>query len=203
MDFVTFAADEGVALAARCIDLPVGRMWITASETALVSVGWTEPECKKGHAELSAIGERGHSEPAARQAWLQPQERVPSCLPRPACRREQLLDRTEKQLREYFALTRREFELPLSVEAGTPFQRLVWDALRQIPYGQTRTYGQIAAQIGRPTAARAVGGACNRNPLAIVTPCHRVVGSSGALTGFAGGIDNKKALLSLECGVFC
>mgnify|MGYP003226538130 CR=1 FL=1 len=87
--------------------------------------------------------------------------------------------------------------LPLA-PAGTPFQQAVWEALRTIPYGETRTYGQIAAQIGRPTACRAVGMANNRNPIAIVVPCHRVVGSTGALVGYAGGLGVKTHLLNLE-----
>jgi methylated-DNA-[protein]-cysteine S-methyltransferase len=83
---------------------------------------------------------------------------------------------------------------------GTPFQRLVWDALRTIPHGQTRTYGQIADQIGRPSASRAVGAANGRNPIAILVPCHRVVGADGTLTGYAGGLERKRALLALERG---
>lgn len=101
------------------------------------------------------------------------------------------------ELREYFAGTRRAFTLPLS-PAGTPFQQQVWNALRGIPYGETRTYGQIAAQIGRPKACRAVGMANNRNPIAIVVPCHRVVGASGALVGYAAGLPVKETLLRLE-----
>jgi methylated-DNA-[protein]-cysteine S-methyltransferase len=103
----------------------------------------------------------------------------------------------ERQLDEYFAGTRRTFELPLEL-AGTEFQRSVWRALLTIPYGETRSYGQIARQIGRPAAVRAVGAANGRNPLAIVAPCHRVVGSTGKLTGFAGGLRAKAFLLELE-----
>ncbi len=87
--------------------------------------------------------------------------------------------------------------LPLSPE-GTPFQRAVWTALEDIPWGETRTYGQLAAQLGRPGAARAVGQACHRNPLPILIPCHRVVGAKGSLTGFAGGLACKEALLRME-----
>lgn len=96
-----------------------------------------------------------------------------------------------------FAGRRRAFTLPLAPE-GTPFQRAVWDALRTIPYGESRSYKQIAAQIGRPTACRAVGMANNRNPIAIVVPCHRVVGSGGTLVGYAGGLETKAYLLGLE-----
>lgn len=108
-----------------------------------------------------------------------------------------VLDAAETQLREYFAGTRKSFDLPLA-PSGTPFQRAVWDALCAIPYGETRTYAQIAAGIGRPKACRAVGMANNRNPIAILIPCHRVIGANGSLTGYAGGLDAKKALLALE-----
>lgn len=102
-----------------------------------------------------------------------------------------------RQLDEYFAGRRRSFDLDLD-PAGTPFQLAVWEALRSIPYGTTTTYGEIAARIGRPGAGRAVGGAVGRNPLSIVVPCHRVVGSDGSLTGFGGGLGRKTALLELE-----
>ena len=101
------------------------------------------------------------------------------------------------QLTEYFSGARAEFDVPLA-PSGTPFQQLVWEELRRIPYGQTRTYGQIAAAIGKPSAARAVGMACNRNPIWLLIPCHRVVGKSGDLTGYAGGLDMKQRLLELE-----
>ena len=101
------------------------------------------------------------------------------------------------QLAEYFSGSRREFHLPLRPR-GSGFQQRVWQALQQIPYGQTRSYGQIAEAIGAPKAARAVGLACNRNPLLILIPCHRVVGRDGRLVGYAGGLDRKERLLSLE-----
>src|SRR5205085_9923425 len=102
-----------------------------------------------------------------------------------------------RQLREFFAGERTAFELPLR-PAGTPFQRAVWDALLEVPYGETTGYGALAQRLGRPGAARAVGLANARNPLAIVVPCHRVVGASGALTGYAGGLERKRFLLELE-----
>lgn len=108
-----------------------------------------------------------------------------------------LLDRAALQLREYFDGRRREFDLPLSPR-GTEFQRKVWDALTKIPHGQTRTYGQIAASVGNPKASRAVGGANNRNPIAIVIPCHRVVGANGSMVGYAFGTEIKERLLELE-----
>lgn len=102
-----------------------------------------------------------------------------------------------RQLTEYFAGERHEFDLPLRLN-GTEFQLLVLDELRRIPYGETTSYGDIAKRIGRPKAVRAVGAANGRNPIPIIVPCHRVIGSGGALTGFGGGLDTKKALLQLE-----
>ncbi len=101
------------------------------------------------------------------------------------------------QLREYFACTRHEFDLPLDLR-GTPFQRAVWEQIARIPYGTTTTYGQIARGVGRPKAARAVGGANGANPLPIIIPCHRVVGARGALTGYGAGLTIKASLLQLE-----
>ena len=101
------------------------------------------------------------------------------------------------EVEEYFTGRRREFSVDLDTP-GTPFQKKVWEALLAIPYGETRTYGQIAAAVGRPKAARAVGGACNQNPVAIIVPCHRVVGANGDLTGYAGGVEIKCRLLELE-----
>jgi methylated-DNA-[protein]-cysteine S-methyltransferase len=101
------------------------------------------------------------------------------------------------QLAEYFAGTRKTFELPLAPE-GTRFQRTVWKALGEIPWGQTRGYGDLARAVGRPGAARAIGGAMNRNPIAIVLPCHRIVGAGGALTGYGAGLHRKRFLLELE-----
>lgn len=102
-----------------------------------------------------------------------------------------------RQLDEYFAGTRRSFDFPCRAQ-GTPFQRKVWAALRDIPYGETRTYGDIARAIGQPKAARAVGMANNRNPIYIATPCHRVIGADGSLVGYGGGLAMKAALLELE-----
>lgn len=110
-----------------------------------------------------------------------------------------LLAEAEKQLEEYFHGERREFRLPLEPE-GTAFQRKVWAALQTIPYGETRSYKEIAAQTGNEKACRAVGMANHRNPIGILIPCHRVIGSSGKLTGYAGGLDKKKFLLELENG---
>ncbi len=104
-----------------------------------------------------------------------------------------------RQMDAYFAGELRDFDLDLA-PSGTPFQLQVWEALRAIPYGQTASYGEIARAVGQPGAARAVGGANNRNPIAIVVPCHRVIGSGGSLTGYGGGLDRKRQLLALEAG---
>lgn len=101
------------------------------------------------------------------------------------------------QLDGYFSGDRKEFDLPLRPE-GTAFQESVWDALRQIPYGETWSYGELAARIGKPKASRAVGAANGVNPIPVIIPCHRVIGSSGKLTGFGGGIETKRLLLELE-----
>lgn len=129
--------------------------------------------------------------PADRQHW------APDACGRAA----DILALTAMQLREYFSGKRQAFDLPLAPE-GTEFQREVWHALSTIPWGSTLSYGQLAQRIGRPRAVRAVGAANGRNPLPIVLPCHRVIGSNGALTGFGGGLPVKEALLHLE-GVAC
>lgn len=110
----------------------------------------------------------------------------------------EIINRTKSQLQEYFLRKRQAFDLPINTTQGTDFQRRVWAALRDIPYGETKTYGEIAKIVGCPKGARAVGMACNKNPLLILTPCHRVIGSSGALTGFACGLDIKEILLEIE-----
>ena len=115
----------------------------------------------------------------------QPEEATPLLLE--ACR----------QLREYFAGERKAFALPLA-PAGTAFQKKVWAALREIPWGETRSYGDIARAIGKPTASRAVGMANGRNPLPIFIPCHRVIGTNGSITGYSGGLEKKRFLLRLE-----
>ena len=108
-----------------------------------------------------------------------------------------VLARAAKQLGEFFDGRRRHFDLPLAA-SGTQFQREVWSQLTKIPFGEVRSYRDIAAEIGRPTAVRAVGAANGRNPLPIVVPCHRVIGADGSLTGFAGGLERKRQLLVLE-----
>jgi len=110
---------------------------------------------------------------------------------------EEPLEKARTQLAEYFSGERKDFDLPLKL-SGTEFQVSVLEALLEIPYGETTSYGAIAKQIGRPKAVRAVGAANGRNPIPIIVPCHRVIGSSGDLTGFGGGLDTKEALLRLE-----
>ncbi len=108
-----------------------------------------------------------------------------------------LIKETAKQLHEYFSGKRKKFDLPLAPQ-GTPFQQKVWDALQQIPYGETRSYKEIAIEIGQDNAYRAVGMANNKNPIAIIIPCHRVIGSNGKLVGYASGLNIKEQLLLLE-----
>jgi len=150
------------------LDSPVGTLSLVATDSALVALVWRTS---------------GHSRVRFEDAVEDPQHPV--------------LRETARQLREYFAGARRQFDLPLEFR-GTNFQRRVWAALLMIPYGETRSYGQIAEQLGNPAAVRAVGAANGRNPISIIAPCHRVIGMSGDLTGFGGGLDAKAFLLSLE-----
>lgn len=108
-----------------------------------------------------------------------------------------VLDEVQRQLDEYFCGARKRFDLPLKMK-GTAFQMADWEALKEIPYGETVTYGEIARRIGRPKAGRAVGMANHNNPISIIVPCHRVIGQNGKLTGYGGGIEIKKQLLELE-----
>ncbi|WP_160242856.1 methylated-DNA--[protein]-cysteine S-methyltransferase [Acinetobacter indicus] len=147
---------------------PVGRLKLVATDSALVAVIWDNENPKR-----------------VRQAELVEQ------LDHPI-----LLD-AQQQLNEYFQGQRQTFELPLDFE-GTEFQKKVWQALLNIPFGETRSYRQIAEQVGSPKAVRAVGAANGQNPISIIAPCHRVIGSGGKLVGFAGGLDNKEILLKLE-----
>jgi methylated-DNA-[protein]-cysteine S-methyltransferase len=149
---------------------PVGVLTLIASDAGLVAILWENDD--PGRVRLGALADT-------------PDHPV--------------LVQAEHELTEYFAGTRTHFSLPLDMR-GTDFQKSVWQALLTIPFGETRSYGAIARQIGRPSAVRAVGAANGRNPLSIVAPCHRVIGSNGALTGFAGGLAAKEHLLDLERG---
>ena len=150
------------------VQSPVGRLTLVASDEGLAAILWENDRPRRVRLTIEAENDR-----------------------------HPVLVETERQLREYFAGRRQQFTLALDLD-GTAFQRRVWNALRTIPFGETRSYGQIANQIGQPAAVRAVGAANGRNPVSIVTPCHRVIGSTGALTGFAGGLDVKAQLLALE-----
>ena len=154
----------------KVIDSPVGPLTLVATDRGLSAILWKND--RKGRVRVT-IDAEDHAHP--------------------------VLVRAERQLTAYFAGRRKTFSIRLDV-AGTTFQQKVWNALRTIPFGETRTYGEIARQIGHPAAVRAVGAANGRNPVAIVAPCHRVIGSTGALTGFAGGLDAKARLLALERG---
>ena len=152
----------------KTIQSPVGQLILVARETRLAAILWENERLNR-----------------VRLGPLEEDTQHP------------LLKETERQLLEYFAGQRRRFELELDF-AGTDFQIRVWQALLTIPFGETRSYRDIAIQIGQPTAVRAVGAANGRNPISIIAPCHRVIGSSGSLTGFAGGLAAKQLLLSLE-----
>ena len=130
-------------------------------------------------------------------AWFDAQKHHPGELAAPERPDDPLLRRAAELLRRYFAGEPVRFELPLDPQ-GTPFQRAVWQALRAIPSGATCSYGDIARTLAAPQAMRAVGAAVGRNPLSVIVPCHRVIGSSGSLTGYAGGLERKRALLALE-----
>ena len=129
--------------------------------------------------------------------WFEGQKHHPA--PLTAARRpdDALLRRAAEQLHAYFAGETLAFDVPLDLQ-GTEFQRAVWQALLEIPAGETRTYGHIAQSLGSASAVRAVGGAVGRNPVTVIVPCHRVIGSDGSLTGYAGGVERKRALLALE-----
>ena len=130
--------------------------------------------------------------------WFEGQAHLPdlsSCAPDEG---QPVLQQAKAQLQDYFAGQRRQFDLPLNLATGTAFQQAVWQALLSIPFGATCSYGQLASRIGQPNAVRAVGAAVGRNPFTIIVPCHRVIGTNGSLTGYAGGLDRKTALLQQE-----
>jgi len=150
------------------MDSPVGRLKLVANDEGLAAILWEHDRPRRVRLDAEAEDDR-----------------------------HPVLVAAERQLKEYFAGLRKVFDLRLD-PLGTPFQRRVWNALLTIPFGATRSYSEIARQIGSPDAVRAVGAANGRNPIAIVTPCHRVIGSGGGLTGFAGGLEAKAYLLDLE-----
>ena len=150
---------------------------------------WTTVDSPVGTLLLTSDGTR--ADPAAASHRSTPDPDLVGRAVRGARRRR------SRSSRDYFAGERTEFDLPLE-PAGTPFQQTVWQALREIPYAETINYGQLATRVGNPTASRAVGLANGRNPIAIVVPCHRVIGADGSLTGYGGGLDRKRLLLDLE-----
>ena len=145
-----------------------------------------------GRMVLAAVGDR------LLGVWFDDQAHLPDLSACASDPDHPLLQRTALQLTQYFAGQRRTFDVPLATVAGTPFQQAVWQVLRDIPFGSTSSYGELAVRIGKPAAVRAVGAAVGRNPLSIIVPCHRVIGASGSLTGYAGGLPRKTALLKLE-----
>lgn len=152
----------------KTMDSPVGELRLVASEKGLAGILWENDNPKRVRLTPQILD---HENP--------------------------FLVETERQLKEYFAGKRRSFDLPLDFN-GTAFQKEVWTALIRIPYGETKSYGQIAKELNRPKAMRAVGAANGKNPISIIAPCHRVIGVSGGLTGFAGGLKVKADLLDLE-----
>jgi methylated-DNA-[protein]-cysteine S-methyltransferase len=157
-----------MSLAYKMIKSPVGQLKLVASEQGLVAILWENDNPTR-----------------IRLRELVADDRHP------------VLVETERQLKEYFAGKRKTFSVGLDMR-GTRFQKDVWEKLLAIPFGETRSYGQLAKQLVNPRATRAVGAANGKNPLSIIVPCHRVIGSSGKLTGFAGGLQTKAKLLSLE-----
>ena len=157
-----------MSLASKTIESLVGKLKLVASDDGLVAIFFQD-----------------HHSSSLRLGQIAEDDQHPVLL------------KAERQLGEYFLGKRKEFSVPLEMR-GTPFQKNVWEVLLAIPFGETRSYRQIAKQLGNPNATRAVGAANGRNPLPIIVPCHRVIGSSGSLTGFGGGLDTKARLLQLE-----
>jgi methylated-DNA-[protein]-cysteine S-methyltransferase len=155
-------------LSFKIIDSPIGKLKLVASDKGLAAILWENDNTRR--------------------------VRLKEVVEKPT---QSILVQTEKELAEYFTGSRNTFSVPLDMH-GTKFQQNVWDALLKIPFGETRTYGQLAKELGNPKAMRAVGAANGRNPAAIVVPCHRVIGADGKLTGFAGGLEAKAHLLNLE-----
>ncbi len=152
----------------KWMDSPVGRLKLVAGDKGLTAILWPDDNPKR--VPLGVLTENANNP---------------------------YLIQTEQELSEYFAGRRKFFSVPLDFN-GTGFQKSVWQTLLTIPFGETRSYGQIAAQLGKPSASRAVGAANGKNPISIIAPCHRVIGTNGKLTGFAGGLETKAHLLALE-----
>lgn len=157
-----------MSLAYKIVESPVGKLKVIASDKGLVAILWEND--KPSRVRLGEVTDNSQ---------------------------HPVLLKAEKQLAEYFAGKRKQFSVALDMH-GTSFQKNVWEALLAIPFGETRSYGQLAKQLGNANASRAVGAANGKNPLSIIVPCHRVIGSTGKLTGFAGGMKTKAHLLELE-----
>ena len=155
------------------VQSPLGNIFIAATDSGLTGLWFTE-----------------------NQRYLPSERDGPSAWPEDP--EHPVLRQARQQLSEYFAGQRSHFDVPLDLACGTGFQQSVWQALLDIPPGQTVSYGEVSRRIGNPAAVRAVGGAVGRNPVSIIVPCHRVMGSNGSLTGYGGGLDRKTALLRLE-----
>ena len=158
--------------AGLALDTPIGVLHIVATPKGVAQIDFVS--AKRGRARTS--------KPSATDSAKQARGHIATAI---------------RQLREYFSGRRKDFDLPLDLH-GTPNQQLVWQGLLEIPYGKTLSYGQLAGRIGSPRAARAVGTACGRNPVPVIVPCHRVIGSTGGLHGYGGGLWRKKLLLELE-----
>jgi methylated-DNA-[protein]-cysteine S-methyltransferase len=170
--FRAVAAAEGLLdVAYDVVDTPIGPLFVAASPRGLCRISF-DPEPERQVESLA----RGFGSRVLRSP----------------------LDGPRRELDEYFAGRRREFDLDVDLRLSAPFARVVLEHLARVPYGQVTTYGSLAARVGRPRAARAVGMVMNRNPLPIVLPCHRVVGSTGSLVGYGGGLERKERLLRLE-----
>ena len=163
-------------LTKKIIPTPLGDMLLAASSTGLAGTWFVE-------------GQKHNPSDAQIAAW-------PFAAKHDAA--QAILDKASQQLVAYFAGSLKAFDLPFDLSSGTPFQQSVWREISKIALGQTTTYGAICHALGKPQAARAVGAATGRNPIGIIIPCHRVVGSTGAMTGYAGGLERKVALLKLE-----
>ena len=157
-----------MSLSYKLIPSPIGKLKLVASDEGLVAILWENDRPRR--------------------------VRLADLVENPA---HPMLLRTEKELNEYFSHKRKAFTVPLDMR-GTYFQKQVWEALLGIPFGETRTYGQLANQLGNPKATRAVGAANGRNPIAIIVPCHRVIGANGSLVGYGGGLEMKRWLLAHE-----
>ena len=172
-------------------DSPIGPIVIQASETEITCIG------RKDETTAFCINRKNANAESVSNTHTDTPTAPCKIMPLTIIKETPLIKKAYEELMEYFSGKRKTFDLPLYAE-GTVFQMQVWNALREIPYGETRSYKDIAIRIGRPKACRAVGGACHHNPILIMIPCHRVIGANGSMTGFGSGIPVKEQLLELE-----